>query len=61
MVQDHPYSLFNSSIRGLWAMRGNKVYAFSATSTSAIERLVSKIIEVPDYLRCLSEYEHAKG
>lgn len=61
MVLEQPYYLYNCSARGLWLFRGRKVFAFSATSSHAIEKLLSRCVEAPDCIRCASEYELMMG
>jgi hypothetical protein len=48
-------------INGLWSMRGKKVFAFSATSTQSIERLIQNIVSKPSIIKFKSEYEMVKG
>jgi hypothetical protein len=57
MVVEQPYLVYNTAVRGLWSLRGRKVFAFSATSTSAIENFIARCITVPAIHHRQSEYE----
>jgi hypothetical protein len=61
IVKDNPYFLYNSQIKGLWQFRDSKVFAFSATSSDAIAKLIKKCIAPPINLRFMSEYELLNG
>jgi superfamily II DNA/RNA helicase len=56
-----PYYVYHQSIKGLWQLRDKKVIAFSATSTNAIEKFVTKVIRQPAVIRFKSEYELVSG
>ena len=61
IVQDWSYYLNQSTINGLWSLRGKRVIAFSATSTPSIERVIENCVSKPSIVKFLSEYELAKG
>jgi hypothetical protein len=61
MVQEHAYSVRHNCLRGMWELRGKKVFAFSATTSTAHERLLNICINEPLVLRFKSEYEMIKG
>ena len=48
-------------INGVWLLRERKVILFSATSSLAIERFITRCISVPVVLRFVSEYELKTG
>ena len=61
IVSDVPYCLHAGGLSGLWKFKGKKVYAFSATSSPAFERLLNNCIGAPRILRFKSEYEMVHG
>ena len=61
IVNEVPYSLNGNGLSGLWKFKGRKVYAFSATSSPAYERLLNNCVGVPRALRFKSEYEMVHG
>ena len=61
IIQEHPYRVAHNSIRGLWELRDKIVFAFSATTSTSYERLLSTCINNPVVLRFQSEYEMVKG
>lgn len=44
-------------IKGLWALRGKKVIAFSATSSTSYERFMGNVVKQPVVVKFKSEYE----
>lgn len=61
LVDTHPYHAHGKVLSGLWQFKGRDVIAFSATSSSAFERLVANTIQAPKILRFKSEYELVNG
>ena len=61
IVNEVPYSLHGNALSGLWKFKGRKVYAFSATSSPAYERLLHNCVGVPRALKFKSEYEMVHG
>ena len=61
IVNEVPYSLHASGLNGLWKLKGRKVYAFSATTSPAYERLLNNCIGAPKVLKFKSEYEMVHG
>lgn len=56
-----PYIVQLASIKGLWQLRGKKVFAFSATSSMSHERMVNNVVTTPKILKFRSEYELVHG
>jgi len=61
IINDAPYSIHSQGLGGIWQFRGRKVYAFSATSSTAYERLINNCVATPKVLKFKSEYEHVHG
>jgi hypothetical protein len=61
LIDDYPYGVYNSQVRGLWLLKERKVYAFTATSSLSYERLISNCIVKPKALIFQSEYEMING
>lgn len=61
MIVEHPYSIRSKCVRGLWELRGKRVFAFSATSSSSHERLLNSCISEPIVIKFKSEYEMVRG
>ena len=61
IVNEVPYSLHASGLSGLWKFKGRKVYAFSATTSPAYEKLLNNCIGAPRVLKFKSEYEMVHG
>ena len=61
LVASKPFSVAGDVINGLWQLRGKRVFAFSATSCTPIERMVGNCISIPQVVRFKSEYEHVHG
>ena len=47
LVASKPFSVAGDVINGLWQLRGKRVFAFSATSCTPIERMVGNCISIP--------------
>ena len=61
IVNEVPYCIHSGGLSGLWKFKGRKVYAFSATSSPAYERLLNNCIGAPRVLKFKSEYEMVHG
>ena len=61
ILQSSPYLVMQQGMRGVWQLRGKKVFAFSATSSPSHERLVNNCIVKPKVLKFKSEFELANG
>ena len=57
IIYQNFYGIFNDSINGIWSFKDKNVYAFSATSSMSIERLVFKTISNHQKLTFNIEYE----
>lgn len=55
------YGIYNDAISGIWSLKDKNVYAFSATSSTPIERFVHKTIGLFQKLMFKSEYEFIHG
>lgn len=47
ILQDHSFSVRKQVVRGIWELRDKKVFAFSATSSPAHERILDSAISPP--------------
>jgi hypothetical protein len=61
IVNQSSYLVQQLGVKGLWSLRGRKVIAFSATSSTSHERLINNCITIPTVLKFKSEYEMVKG
>ena len=61
IINEVPFHLHASGLSGLWRFKGRKVYAFTATSSPAYERLLNNCIGAPKVLKFKSEYEMVHG
>ena len=61
MLSENLYKVRQNCIRGLWELRNKIVFAFSATSSPAHERLLNTCIGEPLVLHFKSEYEMVRG
>lgn len=61
IINECPFIVQSSSIRGLWSLREKKVIAFSATTSPSYERFVHNCIASPKVLKFKSEYEMVHG
>ena len=61
LLTSMPFSVAGDTINGLWQLRGKRVFAFSATSSIPIERMVGNCIAFPKIVRFKSEYEQVHG
>ena len=61
LLASKPFSVAGDVINGLWQLRGKKVIAFSATSSTPVERMMGNCIAIPTVVRFKSEYEHVHG
>jgi len=61
LIDDYPFTVANSGLRGIWELKDRKVIAFSATSSLAYERLISNCVVKPVALKFKSEYEMING
>ena len=61
IINDSAYLPRQTGLKGLWELKGRKVFAFSATSSMAHERLLSNCVEQPQVVSFMSEYEQVKG
>ena len=52
-----PYLVQKQGVKGIWQLKGKKVFAFSATSSVSHERLVNNCVARPKILKFKSEYE----
>ena len=57
IVNHSPYIIQHQAIKGIWQLRGHRVIAFTATSSTPYERLVNNCIAPPVVLKFKSEYE----
>jgi hypothetical protein len=57
IIHGHSFAVRQQSIRGIWELRQKKVFAFSATSSPAHERILDSCIGAPTILKFKSEYE----
>ena len=61
IVEKSAYLVQQQGIRGLWQLRGKRVFAFSATSSISHERLLGSLLEPPTTVKLKSEYEMVHG
>jgi hypothetical protein len=47
IIGKYPYSISNEAITGIWVFKDKNVFAFSATTSRSIERLVFKVLSMP--------------
>jgi hypothetical protein len=51
IVNQAPYAVYNNTLCGLWYFKDRKVIAFSATSTTSIERVIHNSINEATVLK----------
>ena len=61
IIQHNPYHIEKQGIKGIWQLKGKRVFAFSATSSISHERLINNCIVRPKVLKFKSEYELIHG
>ena len=61
IINESPYSIQQTKLTGIWALREKKVIAFTATTSLSYERLIHNCISPPLTLRFQSEYELING
>lgn len=61
IISKNLFGIYNETINGFWSFKAKNVYAFSATSSKSMERLVSKVVSLPQKLVFDSEYEFLNG
>jgi len=61
IMQSHLYAVHNETINGVWLFKERNVFAFTATTSSPIERFVFKTISPFQKIICKSEYEFFNG
>jgi hypothetical protein len=62
MILDNQYyTINNNAITGVWSLKNFKVIAFSATTSTSLERYVNNCISRPTVLKFTSEYELIHG
>ncbi len=61
LISGQPYEVRPKCLRGLWDLRGKRVFAFSATSSPSHEILLNACIREPKVLAFKSEYEMVHG
>ena len=59
IMQSSPYLAMQQGMRGVWELRGKKMFEFSATSSPSNDRLVNNYIAKPKVLKFKSEFEIA--
>lgn len=57
IMQKNIFTVNSESIKGIWLFKEKNVFAFSATSSTPIERFVFKAISNPQKIQFKSEYE----
>jgi hypothetical protein len=61
IVSECSYEVRPKCIRGLWELKGRRVFAFSATSSKSHERLLNDCISEPKIMKFKNEYEMVRG
>lgn len=51
IIDQYPYMLSTQGLHGIWQLKGRRVFAFSATTSIALERFINNCIDKPAPLK----------